>query len=273
MIQNSEQPALFEPGEKKFWDDDYISIGMLDAHLNQQFDAASRRFPIIDREIANLISRGFLRSRDKVLDLGCGPGFYASRLTDKGMKVTGVDISPRSIEYARQQAAASGQEITYVAGSFLDIEYAGEFDVAMQIYGEVSALSDFERDLFFSKVYKALRPGGLLIFDVSTRPQRYKEGARNHWHVFEGGLWRPGKHIILEDGYDYPDDDVWLDQYIVIDENGVAVYRDWFHDYSKDTIVPVLAKAGFTAVQIWNDFTGTPYQQGGDWIALVARRP
>lgn len=245
---------------------------MLDAHLNQQFDAASRRFSIIEKEIANLISRGFLTNEDRVLDLGCGPGLYAARLAKRGMKVTGIDISPRSIAYARNYANENRLDIDYVNDSFFNMRYTEEFDVAMQIYGEVSTFSDKDRDSLLSKVYDALKPGGLLVFDVSTRAQRMKEGAENRWHVFEGGLWRPGKHIILEDGYDYPEADAWLDQYMVIDEYGVTIYRDWFHDYSLETIKPVVEKAGFSIVQIWNDFTGTPYKNGGDWIALVARK-
>jgi len=266
------KPSLYEPGEEKFWDDEYISTGMLNAHLSQEFDAASRQFAVIDREIENLIARGFFRTGDRVLDLGCGPGLYASRLCKRGMDVTGVDISRRSIEYALKQAGEHGQDITYVNGSFFDIGYSNEFDVAMQIYGEIGTFSDEKRDLLLSKIYEVLVPGGLLVFDVSTRQARVKEGAGNHWHIFEGGFWRPGKHIVLEEGFDYPEENVWLDQYIIIDEECVKVYRNWFHDYSLETILPVLEKAGFTVIQIWNDFTGTPFEDGGDWIALVARK-
>jgi SAM-dependent methyltransferase len=213
-----------------------------------------------------------VKAGDRVLDLGCGPGLYASRLCERGMTVTGIDISPRSIEYAMQSAGENGLEIEYIQGNFFDIEYPGEYDVTMQIYGELNTFSDTMRDIFLARIHDALTDSGLFIFDVSTRVQRLKEGAQNHWYSFEGGLWRPGKHLILEEGFDYPEHDVWLDQYIVIDENGITVYRDWFHDYSLDTIRDVLEKAGFSIVQVWNDLTGTPYQDGGDWIAIVARK-
>jgi len=267
-----EKPPLYEPGEDHFWDDDYISKGMLAAHLSQEFDAASRRFETIDREIEHLIYSGAVQPDDRILDLGCGPGLYASRLSKKGVRVTGIDISRRSIDYAVKYAAENSLDITYINGSFFDMNYNGEFSVAMQIYGELDTFSDEKRDLLLSKVHDALKPDGLFIFDVSTRAQRLKEGARNHWYSFKGGLWRPGRHLILEEGFDYPDNDVWLDQYIVIDENGIAVYRNWFHDYSLETILDVLNKTGFSIVQVWNDLTGTPYEDGGDWIAVVARK-
>ena len=52
----------------------------------------------------------------------------------------------------------------------------------------------------------------------------------------------------------------------------MTVYRDWFHDYSLTTIRDVMEKSGFSMVQVWNDLAGTPYEGGGDWIGVVARK-
>ena len=64
----------------------------------------------------------------------------------------------------------------------------------------------------------------------------------------------------------------WLNRYIVVDEKRVAVYNLWFHDYTLETIRPVLINSGFEIVRVWNDMTGTPYEQGGDNITIVARK-
>jgi hypothetical protein len=49
------------------------------------------------------------------------------------------------------------------------------------------------------------------------------------------------------------------------------VYNNWFHDYDFHTIWQVFLMAGFEVVQAWNDFTGTPHKEGGDWIASVGK--
>ena len=268
----STKPPLFEPGEEKFWDDDHISIGMLQAHLSQEHEAASRKTEAIDAQVEHLTFAGILKEGDRVLDLGCGPGLYASRLCRKGMKVTGVDFSRRSIEYAIKYAVENSLDIDYRLTDFLDIDYSGDFDAAMQIYGELNTFSDEKRDAFLASIHKALKPEGLFIFDVTTSKLRKKEGSGNRWYLFEGGFWRPGKHLFLEEGFDYPEDDVWLDQYIIVDEKEVTVYRNWFHDYSLRTINEVLEKAGFSILQIWNDLDGTPYEEGGDWLAVVVKK-
>ncbi|OGN87174.1 MAG: cyclopropane-fatty-acyl-phospholipid synthase [Chloroflexi bacterium RBG_13_46_14] len=268
----SRKPSLFEPGEETFWDDDYISIGMLQAHLSQEHEAASRKTEAIDAQVEHLTFTGILKEGDRVLDLGCGPGLYASQLCRKGLIVTGVDISRRSIEYAIKYAVGNGLDIDYRLADFFSVDFSGEFDAVMQIYGELNTFSDEKRDMFLALMHKALKPEGLFIFDVTTRELRNKEGAGNRWYLFDGGFWRPGKHLFLEEGFDYPDDDVWLDQYIIVDEKKVTVYRNWFRDYSLKTIRDVLEKAGFSILQIWNDLDGTPCEEGGDWLAVVAKK-
>jgi len=273
IFQYSAKPPLFEPGETRFWDDPHISKGMLEAHLNPDHDAASRKAETINKTIEHLVSSNILKRGDRVLDLGCGPGLYSSKLCENGMNVTGVDISRRSIDFAIQCAEAKGLDIDYQCINFLDIDYSSEFDVVMQIYGELCTFSDKKRDELLAKIYKALKTGGLFILDVSTRAQRMKDGLKNRWHVSAGGFWRPGRHLVLEQGFDYPEHDVWLDQYVVADDNGnVSVYRNWFHDYTLQSIREAIEKAGFKIVHIWDNLTGTVYEEGGDWIAIVGRK-
>ena len=266
------KPRLYEPGETLFWNDPHISKGMLEAHLNPDVDSASRKHKTIDKEVNHLISSGVLKPGDKILDLGCGPGLYAFRLAKKGIKVTGIDISKNSLDYARHYAAEKKLDIDYRLMNFFDIDYSGMFDAIIQVEGELNTFSDDKRDELLAKLHKALIPGGHLVFDITTRVARMKCGLKNGWYASNYGFWRPDKHLVLERGFDYPEDSVWLDQYIIIDFAGVKVYNNWFHDYSLETISPVLEKAGFTAMQIWNDLTGTPYAKGGDWIAIVAKR-
>jgi SAM-dependent methyltransferase len=268
----SKKPPLFEPGETLFWDDPHISKGMLEAHLKPDHDAASRKHATIDKEIKHLVSSGIIKRGDRVLDLGCGPGLYSSRLAENGMKVTGVDISRRSLDYANNYARENGLDIDYRLINFFDIDYSGEFDAVIQTHGELCTFPDDKVDELLAKLHRALKPGGLLIFDVTTRTQRMRDGLRNGWYVSDGGFWRSGRHLVLEQGFDYPENDVWLDQYIVIDNENITVYNNWFHDHTVQSIRQAIQNAGFKVIHAWNDLTGSPYEEGGDWIAIVGRR-
>ncbi len=271
ILKHTGKPHLFEPGEPRFWDDPHISKGMLEAHLNPDNDAASRNHASIDKEVEHLVSTGILKPGDRVLDLGCGPGLYSVRLAARGMKVTGVDISRRSLNYAIAQSQEKGLNIEFRLINFFALDYSDEFDAVIQTHAEMNTFPDEKRDKLLALLHRALKPGGLLIFDVTTRELRMKSGEANGWYVSDGGFWRPDKHLILTQGYDYPEDNVWLDQYIIIDSDSVKIYNNWFHDYDLQTIRQVLQKAGFEIIHAWNDLTGAPYRACGDWTALVGK--
>ena len=273
LAYSSKKPDIFEKPEVLFWDDPYISESLLAAHLDSEFDGASRKLVTIDKTVDHLIKESVLKPGDKVLDLGCGPGLYCSRLCQFGIKMTGFDLSKNSIEYARKKAEEQGQDIEYILGNFFDIDYVGTFDKVLQVYGELCTFSDAERDRLLRIIHKALKKDGLLIFDVSTRELRKREGLKNKWHFLNGGFWNSGKHIVLEQGFDYPEHDIWLDQYIVITEDGQRkTYHMWFHDYSLQSITEVLVKNGFAIKFAWNNLDGEEYKAEGDWIAIVAQR-
>jgi SAM-dependent methyltransferase len=266
------RPPIYQPGESLFWDDPHISRSMLSAHLNPDNDLASRKHATIDREVEYLISSGTLKTGDRLLDLGCGPGLYSRRLAGRGLRVTGIDISERSLNYVTAQSKEEGLDIEFRRLNFFDIDYSGEFDAVLQTNGELTVFSDEKRDELLGMLYRALKPGGRLIFDVTTQESRIKYGIKKGWYVSDGGFWRPGRHLVLEQGFDYPRENVWLDQYIVIDDDSVKIYNNWFHDYDLATIRQVLQRAGFKVIHAWNDFLGTPYHEGGDWIAIVAEK-
>ncbi|MGA9190015.1 MAG: class I SAM-dependent methyltransferase [Methanosarcina sp.] len=273
IFARTSKPFLFEPGEPHFWDDPHISKSMLEAHLDQEHNGASRKIAEIEKTICHLTTSGILKTGDIVLDLGCGPGLYSSMLGREGMKVTGIDISQLSADYARSQAEKEGLDIEYICADFFNIEYEETFDIVLQVYGEICTFSDEKQGLLLGLIHRALKNSGIFIFDVSTRTLRLREGLKNRWYVSEGGFWRPGKRLVLEEGFDYPESGVWMNQYIIMDEDGtVKTYRLWLHDFSLETVSRVLEQNGFKVEKTWNSFSGEPYREGGDWIAIAARK-
>ena len=273
LIALQQKPVPFSPGEPLFWDDPHISKQMLAAHLDPDIDAASRCPKTIDRTVKWLIDMLPLKAGDSVLDLGCGPGLYASRLARAGVRVTGVDYSRRSIEYAAQGAIENNLEITYRYENYLELGDQAQYDAALLIFGDFCPLSPEKRSKLLSNIQRALKPNGKFMLDVSTREHRKKHGNRNGWHALETGFWKPGPHLLLEQGFDYPEQSIWLDQAITIEADGkVSVYRNWFQDYTPETITTELEEAGFLAEGIWADLTGTTYTPHSEWIGVITHK-
>lgn len=266
------KPAPFTPGKPIFWDDPHISAQMLATHLDPTIDLASRRPEIIERSVAWIIKSLGLRPGARVLDLGCGPGLYASRFAQFGLKVTGIDYSRRSIDYAVQYAREHALDIRYRYENYLDLTDTQLYDVALLIFGDFCPLPPEHRRQLLRNVFRALKPGGHFVLDVSTRKLREHYGSSNGWHILESGFWKPGPHLVLEQGFDYPEQSIYLDQVIVVEANGeLSVYRNWFQDYTRETITQELAAEGFAISNVCSDLHGTSYAEDTEWIGIVAQ--
>lgn len=273
LTELQHKPDPFTPGEPLFWNDPHISSQMLNAHLNPNIDAASRRPETIDRSVKWLIENLVLKTGDSVLDLGCGPGLYSSRLARAGLKVTGVDYSRRSIDFASSYAQENGLDITYRYQNYLELDEENQYDAALLIYGDLCPLSPEQRAKLLHNVHRALKPNGRFVLDVTTRECRTKHGNKNSWYAVESGFWKVGPHIVLEEGFDYPEQSIWLDQYITIEADGkISTYRNWFQDYTPEAITDELEKNDFAVESLWGDLTGLPYVSESEWIGLITTK-
>jgi SAM-dependent methyltransferase len=273
LIELQHKPEPFTPGEPLFWNDPHISSQMLQFHLDPNVEAASRRPETIDRAVLWLIDTLSLKVGDSVLDLGCGPGLYASRLARAGLQVTGVDYSRRSIAYATGYAQENHLDILYRYENYLDLRDENQYDAALLIYGDFCPLSPEQRARLLRNVHRALKPHGKFVLDVTTREHRKKHGNRNGWQAQETGFWKPDPHLVLEEGFDYPEQSIWLDQYTVVEaDRTVSVYRNWFQDYTPETIRAELEQNQFAIEGMWGDLTGSPLNPEGEWIGVVAQK-
>ena len=65
-----------------------------------------------------------------VLDIGCGPGFFAVELARRGARVTAVDISPEMLQKTRQRAQAAGVDVQVLQADCQALDFGeGCFDL------------------------------------------------------------------------------------------------------------------------------------------------
>ena len=259
-----QKPALWQRSGEPFWDDEHISKGMLAAHLNPDWDAASRKHSDIDSSAAWLSS--VIPARGKILDLGCGPGLYAKRLSDVGYAVTGVDLSRRSIEFAKSRDAKT----QYICGNYLELDYTCAFDAVTLIYCDYAALTPSERRRLALKVHQALKPGGLFILDVFTDAHFKGKTNRTAWSLNNGGgFWCAGAHICFDATYIYENNTVAVEQHVVLDRNCVKEYLIWDTAYSAQKLTDELSPFGFTVRGVFADVCGNPHTGEGETLCAV----
>jgi len=266
-----QKPAPFSPGKPRFWDDPHISKQMLLAHLDPNTSAASRPPETIAHSVRWLVDVLELHPGDRVLDLGCGPGLYTARLAERGLQVTGLDYSRRSIDYAIQHARQNNLNITYRYQDYLTLTDEALYDAVLLISGDFCPLPPEQRARLLKNVHRALQAGGHFALDVTTREHRKFNSLGNRWYVAESGFWKAASHLVLEQGFDYPEELIYLNQYIVVEADGtISVYRNWFQDFTPERLTAELERGGFTVQSLWGDLTGRLYTEGAEWIGVVA---
>lgn len=107
MAKLLEKPPLYTKSEVAFWDDEHISEQMLRAHLNPEFEGASRKKAFIEKSALWIGEAVPPSSYPLLLDIGCGPGIYAERFAEMGYQVTGMRIALRLPCYWRNKIGNS----------------------------------------------------------------------------------------------------------------------------------------------------------------------
>ena len=118
-----------------------------------------------------------------VIDFGCGEGTNTRRLAQMGATITGIDISARLIEYARQAEDADPLGITYKVASYSG--GTGFPDASFDAVVSTMALMDGpDFDGAMREAYRLLRPGGFVAFSI-LHPCFITPGLR--WEEDENG--------------------------------------------------------------------------------------
>ena len=268
------KPELFEPSEYCVWKEPHVSVKMLETHLDPKIGAASRKLEVVQAEADFIVSLLKLNRSSKILDLGCGPGLYCEEFCNKGLNVTGIDFCKNTIQYALQQAKKKHLRINYIHQDYLEMKYKDEFDAVTLIFYDFCMLSHERRNLLLKKVYQALKPGGYFVFDVLTEEHFSPLGIKKSWHVGnKDGFWSPDQHLVLVRNVEYPEANVHLIQYMIVESSGaIKNYYTWHHYYSLDNIVSLLGEYRFQMKHYFANLAGDPYDEDEECIGFFAQK-
>ena len=96
----------------------------------------------------------------KVLDLGCGPGLHAEKLTKKEAKVTGIDNSKNSIKTAKLESPKS----KFFIGDIEKLPFkSNEFDIVFSAM-VIGHLKNWNNVL--KEVNRILKKNGIFVFSI-----------------------------------------------------------------------------------------------------------
>ena len=164
---------------RKFWDQrlagQFDLRGTGQPGLSAEYNAAcyELRRRVLERALA---AERFEPAGRRVLDVGCGTGFFTAYYLARGARVTGVDIAPTSIERLR----ARHPEATFVLADVSEAEIAGRFDLvnAFDVLYHITDDAKWERAV--KTLVGAVEPGGLLLLTDTFPPPGSPRAEAEH---------------------------------------------------------------------------------------------
>ena len=191
----------------------------------------------------------------KICECACGTGSLTLPLYRMGFQMTGVDLSREMLWQAAQKARRQGIAMPFVQQDMKGLNLHRPMDAVLATCDGVNYLLH-EEDLlsFFRSARRSIRPGGALIFDVST-PHKLRD-------VLCSGLYGEDRENIT-----YLWSNTWHERQRIVDMNLCFFIREKDGRYRRmdeyqrqrawdlNTLKENLWKAGFRAVCAYGEYT------------------
>ena len=269
------RPAVFSHDTvADLWTDEHTSAQMLTYHLDGSVDLSSRKTTFIDRSAEWIVSRFGLDETKSVLDLGCGPGLYTTRLARSGAQVTGIDFSKRSIQYAQKQSQRQGLPIDHVHADYQQYETNARFDLITMIMCDFCVLSPRRVQKMLDKIFAFLKPGGAVLLDAYTlRAFEKREEIATYAPGLLDGFWSSEPYFGFLNTFKYEPDKVVCDKYTIIEKGATRVIYNWLQYYDPQALGKIFEGRGFAVEPLLGDVAGAVFDPLADEFAVVAMKP
>ncbi len=117
----------------------------------------------------------------KILDVGCGTGRHTIELTERGYRVTGVDLSESMLDRARKKAAEKQLDIPFMQRDARSLGINQEYDAVIMLCEGAFPLMETDEMNYriLLEVYRALASNGQLIMTTLNALYPLTHGKRN----------------------------------------------------------------------------------------------
>ena len=204
------------------------------------------------------------------VDLACGTGSVAILLAEQGLQVTAVDMSEDMLTVANQKADGMENPPRFVRQPLQELKLPRGVDLAVCALDSLDYITDpADCAQAIKRIYKALNPGGIFIFDVNT-PEKLR--------AMDG-------QVFLDE-----DDDVYcvwrgeFDEQTNICSYGMDLFQRegecWYRSfeehreyaYTQEQLTTYLKEAGFTHIEVYADRRFEAPKDGEQRIYFKARK-
>lgn len=187
----------------------------------------------------------------RMLDLACGRGRHSIFLNKMGFNVTGVDLSPESIQDAKLH---SNPRLHFEVRDMRDAFELGTFDYILNLFTSFGYFADTSENLkVLSHVREALKPSGRFILDFFNSETVIKNLVAAEEKELDGIHFNIRRFV--EAGS-------IIKEIRITDGEERSQFRERVQALSYSDFEALIDQAGLEIEQTWGDYTGAPYVPG-----------
>ncbi len=97
----------------------------------------------------------------RILDIGCGPGELSYRISLQGAGVTGIDLSYKLLEYARERS----DQVTWIQDDAMHLHHIQDSTYDF-VVSSVMLMDVPDHRAVFNSAYRVLKPNGIMIWVI-----------------------------------------------------------------------------------------------------------
>ena len=213
------------------------------------------------------------KTPSRIAECACGTGSLSVRFAEKGITVTGVDLSNAMLRRAEEKARKWGVQAAFVRQDMKKLALTRRVDAVLATCDGVNYLTS-EKDVlaFFAAAHAALKPGGMLCFDCSSRHKLENVMGDSFF-----GEERDGIAILWQNSLNRISNVLEMDvTFFVREEDGrYRRFREQHHQraHSQEEIFGWLGKAGFVDLAAYGEMRMDAPRCDDQRIHYTARKP
>jgi len=207
-----------------------------------------------------------------LLELGCGTGSMARRMSGKGFDMIGIDYSEEMLSIAREKSMESEDRILYLCQDMREFELFGTVAAVISVCDSMNyILTEEELLKVFRLVNNYLDPQGIFVFDLDTQ-YAYEEILGDNT-IAEN---REEGSFIWENTY-YEDEmmnEVSLTLFIPQEDSALFEKQEETHyrrAYPLDTVKRLIEEAGMEFVAAYEALTEKKPKKNSERVYIIAR--
>ncbi len=217
-------------------------------------------------EVDALVRELSLDEACSILDLACDFWRHANTLPALGHAVSGVDLTPGTLEIARREAQEKNIPTKFLQANMRRIDFNQEFDHVLLLFTSFGYFEDDDNQLVLEKVRRALKPGGLFVFETPNRDVFLKR--LQPFMVTE-----KGEDLLIDRGSFDTITGRWYNRRIVI-RDGVRKDKPFFvRLYNPSEIEQMINQAGMQVHKMLGGYDSQPLSNESSRMVIIAKKP